>query len=152
MTGLTRVFARMFNQPAEPAIEGRALTSLFGPLELSVLEALWKRSESISVKGLQMDFPEVAYTTLMTTLDRLYKKDALVRSKQGRAFFYEARLTREEVQSKLAAGVFTTLLGGDVGANLVLSTFIQAVGQRDELLLDELERLLHQRRVESSKK
>jgi hypothetical protein len=52
----------------------------------------------------------------------------------------------------LAAGVFTTLLGGDTGASLVLSSFIEAVGQRDEMLLDELEDLLRQRRAERCQK
>jgi predicted transcriptional regulator len=101
---------------------------------------------------LQQDFPNVAYTTLMTTLDRLYKKSALVRSKRGRAFFYKTRLSRDEVRSEWATAVFTTLLDGDVGPSLVLSSFIGAVGERDELLLNELEDLLRQRRAESNKK
>jgi hypothetical protein len=89
MNALVRAVNRMFNRRAEssrPAKE-ETLSSLYGPLELAVLEALWNRSEPLSVRALQTDFPDVAYTTLMTTLDRLYKKSALVRSKRGRAFF-----------------------------------------------------------------
>jgi predicted transcriptional regulator len=143
----------MFSQRHErPRATKETLLSLFGPLELAVLEVMWRQSGALSVKALQKDFPEVAYTTLMTTLDRLYKKAALVRSKRGRAFFYEARLTREEVQSNMASVVFTHLLGGDVAARLVLSSFVEAVSQRDELLLDELEDLLRQRRSESEQK
>ena len=153
MNAILRALNRMLQQQDEQSCAARKnLSSLFGPLELTVMEILWERSGSLSVKALHEDFPDVAYTTLMTTLDRLYKKNALVRSKRGRAFFYEARLTRDEVQSKLANGVFTTLLGGDVGASLVLSSFIEAVGQRDELLLDELEELLRQRRAERHQK
>jgi predicted transcriptional regulator len=153
VNAIIRAFHRMLQQQDEQSCAARKnLSSLFGPLELAVMETLWERSGSLSVRALHEDFPDVAYTTLMTTLDRLYKKNALVRGKRGRAFFYEARLTRDEVQSKLAANVFTTLLGGDVGASLVLSSFIQAVGQRDELLLDELEDLLRQRRAERHQK
>jgi predicted transcriptional regulator len=151
---LIRAVNRMFKQLAEPSLSAKeqTLSSLYGPLELAVLEALWNRSEPVSVRTLQGDFPDAAYTTLMTTLDRLYKKSALVRSKRGRAFFYETRLSRDEVRSEWATAVFTTLLDGDVGASLVLSSFIGAVGERDELLLNELEDLLRQRRAESNKK
>jgi predicted transcriptional regulator len=154
MNAFVRVVNRMFNQRAEHSRSAKeeTLSSLYGPLELAVLEVLWNRSEPSSVRALQKDFPSVAYTTLMTTLDRLYKKSALVRSKHGRAFFYKTRLSRDEVRSEWATAVFTTLLDGDVGASLVLSSFIGAVGERDELLLNELEDLLRQRRAESNKK
>jgi predicted transcriptional regulator len=128
------------------------LASLYGPLELAVLDALWNRAGALSVRELQKDFPDVAYTTLMTTLDRLYKKSALMRSKQGRAFFYEPRLSRDEVRSEWATSVFSSLLNGDASSSMILSSFVGAVGERDELLLDELEELLRQRRGEGVKK
>jgi predicted transcriptional regulator len=153
MNAINRTLRRLFNQRGEQHQTARkTLSSLFGPLELAVLEALWSRCESLSVKALQKDFPDVAYTTLMTTLDRLYKKKALRRSKRGRAYFYEACLTREEVQSSLASVVFTALLRDDVGVRLVLSSFVEAVSQRDDLLLDELEGLVRQRRSEGGQK
>jgi predicted transcriptional regulator len=143
----------MPNQIKRDSQDAKAtLSSVFGPLELAVLDVLWQRPESVSVKTLQHDFPQVAYTTLMTTLDRLYKKTALIRSKQGRAFFYQTRLTRQQAQSSVAARIFTDLLGGDGGARLVLSSFVDAVSQRDELLLDELEELVRQRRAEGAEK
>ena len=61
------------------------LETAFGPLESRVLEALWARETAASVRDLQPQFPQVAYTTLMTTLDRLYRKGALMRHKAGRA-------------------------------------------------------------------
>jgi predicted transcriptional regulator len=152
MTALVRTINRMFNRRVEPSDKEETLSSLYGPLELAVLEVLWNRCEPSSVRALQKDFPDVAYTTLMTTLDRLYKKSALVRSKRGRAFFYETRLSRDEVRSEWATAVFTSLLEGDVGASAVLSSFVGAVGERDELLLNELEQLLRQRRAESNRK
>jgi predicted transcriptional regulator len=152
MSGLVRSVNRMLNRRAEPSDKEQTLSSLYGPLELAVLEVLWNRSEPSSVRALQKNFPDVAYTTLMTTLDRLYKKSALVRSKRGRAFFYETRLSRDEVRSEWATAVFTSLLGGDVGASAILSSFVGAVGERDELLLNELEELLRQRRAESNSK
>jgi predicted transcriptional regulator len=152
MSGLVRAVNRMLNRRGEPSDKEETLSSLYGPLELAVLEVLWNRSEPSSVRALQNNFPDVAYTTLMTTLDRLYKKSALMRSKRGRAFFYETRLSRDEVRSEWATAVFTSLLEGDVGASAVLSSFVGAVGERDGLLLNELEELLRQRRAESTSK
>src|SRR5438477_7558476 len=75
-------FNRLSKQPSAGA---------FGPLEWRVLEALWERNDPGSVRDLQPAFAEIAYTTLMTTLDRLHRKGVLDRIKRGRAFFYTAR-------------------------------------------------------------
>jgi len=123
--------------------------SRLGPLEWRVLEALWLRPAPASVRDLQPDFPEIAYTTLMTTLDRLHRKDVLARTKHGRAFFYQPRLTRSEFESARVAHALRLALEGD-GASLgpLLSCFVQAVGDRDEQWLDELESLVRTRRAE----
>ncbi len=55
----------------------RQLETTFGPLEIRVLDALWARDVPSCVKDLLPDFPGVAYTTLMTTLDRLFPGDQL---------------------------------------------------------------------------
>lgn len=116
-----------------------------GPLEWRVLEALWGRNHAASVRDLQPDFPDIAYTTLMTTLDRLHRKGVLERSKSGRAFLYAPRLTRAEFESARAAEAFRTALAGG-GGSLALSYFVEAVGERDRQLLDELEAMVRARR------
>jgi len=45
------------------------LETVFGPLEIKVLDALWSHNAAACVRDLQPRFPNVAYTTLMTTLD-----------------------------------------------------------------------------------
>jgi len=118
-------------------------------LEWRVLEALWARSGAASVRDLQPAFPEIAYTTLMTTLDRLHRKNVLVRTKQGRAFFYQPKLSRPEFDSARAADALRIALSAD-GSQLtpLLSFFVQAVGDKDDDLLDELEGLVRARRAE----
>ena len=121
------------------------LESFLGRLELDVLEALWAHSDERSVRELQAYFPSLAYSTLMTTLDRLYKKGFLVRRKEGRAFFYSPLYSREELQSHLATRALDTLLGPmdtDEAIRPVLTSFVEVVSRRDELLLDELEKLI----------
>jgi predicted transcriptional regulator len=130
-----------------------AATGLLGPLERRVLEALWARSGPASVRDLQPEFSEIAYTTLMTTLDRLYRKNVLARTKEGRAFFYQPRLTRPEYDSVRAASALKVVLEGDAAAlTPLMSFFVQAVGDRDEELLDELEALVRATRAALDKR
>ena len=122
---------------------------LIGPLERRVLEALWTRGTAGSVRDLTADFPDIAYTTLMTTLDRLHRKGMLERTKQGRAFLYQPRLTRAEFESSRAADAMRLALARDQASlGPLLSYFVEAVGDRDRELLDELEALVRARRAE----
>ena len=127
----------------------RQLEATFGPLEIRVLEALWSQSGPACVRDLQPQFPGVAYTTLMTTLDRLFRKGTLTRQKSGRAFFYRTKASQQELISALAGSTFATLLPGDTASvRPILSMFVDTVGERDESLLDELEQLVRARRDE----
>jgi len=122
-----------------------SLASFLGPLEIRVLECLWRRGGEVSVRGMQEDFPGAAYTTLMTTLDRLFKKGLLARTRHGKAYRYLPRFSREGLLDHLAKGTITRLLDASPGGGAVrplLSTFVEAVGRRDALLLDELEALI----------
>lgn len=70
------------------------------PLELLCLRALWSLQEA-SVKQVQKLVSEsrpLAYTTIMTVLDRLVRKGKLSRRKAGRAFVYSARESRDEMR------------------------------------------------------
>jgi predicted transcriptional regulator len=96
-----------------------------GPLEQRVLDVLWARGRGARVRDLQPSFPSIAYTTLMTTLDRLHRKGMLDRVADGRAFAYRPRLTRAEA---------------------VLSFLVDEVGTLDAASLEELERLVRERR------
>ena len=125
------------------------LAAIFGPLEVRVLEALWARDTSACVRDLQPQFPGVAYTTLMTTLDRLFRKGTLSRVKSGRAFFYVPTSSQDELVSRLAGSAIATMLPGDTSAvRPILSMFVDTVGQRDRALLDELEALVRARQEE----
>jgi predicted transcriptional regulator len=127
----------------------RQLESTFGPLEIRVLESLWARESPACVRDLQPQFPGVAYTTLMTTLDRLFRKGTLLRAKSGRAFFYRPKLSQQDLISELAGSTFATLLPGDsASVRPILSMFVDTVGNHDHALLDELEKLVRARRDE----
>lgn len=127
----------------------RQLESTYGPLEIRVLDALWARGTPSCVRDLQPRFPGVAYTTLMTTLDRLFRKGALSRDKSGRAFYYQPRASQQELISELAGSTLATMLPVDSESmRPILSMFVETVGERDHALLDELEALVKARRNE----
>jgi predicted transcriptional regulator len=126
-----------------PKPEG--LASLFGALELRVLDALWRRGGEVAVRDLLPEFPASAYTTLMTTMDRLHRKGVLARRKVGRAFAYRPLSSRQEMESTLVARALTPLLQGD-SAQPILSFFVEEVSRHDDRLLDELERLVREKR------
>jgi predicted transcriptional regulator len=115
-----------------------------GTLEREVMEELWRRG-SASVRDVQQAFDErVAYTTLMTTLDRLYRKKLLSRRKEGHAFLYTPRFSREEFERTVAKEVLDGLLEAD--AEPLLLHFVEAVSERDRRLLDELDRIVQEKR------
>jgi predicted transcriptional regulator len=120
-----------------------------GKLERRVMDESWRRGES-SVREIFQAFDEqIAYTTVMTTLDRLHKKGLLSRRKDGRAFLYCPRVSREEMEQGVARDVIEGLLGGDMmGTEPVLACIVDAVTERDRELLDELDRLVKQKRRE----
>ena len=122
------------------------LDGWFGRLERRVLETLWRRGPS-AVRDLQDSFPDTAYTTLMTTLDRLHRKGVLDRAKEKRAFVYTPRFTREDLRAGLAERALHTLLGSDATrVRPVLSFLVDAVTRGDRDVLAELERLVRQKR------
>src|ERR1039458_6513544 len=69
-----------------------------GPLEQQLLSALWIRGSATVREILDAGDIKLAYTTVMTTLDRLFKKQLLNRTAEGRAFRYSPRYTQEELE------------------------------------------------------
>jgi len=120
--------------------------SALGPLETRVLELLWEQQRMFTVRQVQATFPDLAYTTLMTTLDRLYRKGILIRRRRGRAFTYEPRCSRQELLSELVSDHVTDLLGTSVVNTAILSTLVRAVSRADAALLDELDALVQAER------
>ncbi|HJS90668.1 MAG TPA: BlaI/MecI/CopY family transcriptional regulator [Steroidobacteraceae bacterium] len=118
-----------------------------GPLELKVLEVLWERNRAATVRNVQPSFPRLAYTTLMTTLDRLYRKGVLRRFRLGRAFGYEPRCSRDELLGEMVSGKLAELLASCGDSTVLLSTLVEAVGHTDAELLDELEALVRAERA-----
>jgi predicted transcriptional regulator len=123
------------------------LDHLFGALELRVLEALWTRGGPATVRDLEPVFAGVAYTTLMTTLDRLYRKGVLAREKAGRRFTYLPRLSREQLLSGVVGDALTAILGVRAAEYRPMVSFlVDAVRRDDRDVLDTLDALIREHR------
>lgn len=118
-----------------------------GALEREVMAVVWARGEiSVREACAQLD-SAVAYTTVMTTMDRLFKKRLLGRRKVGRAFVYCATATQNEMEGAVATELVQSLLQRNSGEPLpILSSLVDAVSDRDRALLDDLERLIREKR------
>jgi predicted transcriptional regulator len=133
------------------ASEARPAGVSLGPLERKILEEVWSR-QSLTVRELLADGKiGLAYTTVMTTLDRLFKKGLLERTEEGRAFRYSARCTPAEVPRFVAVSGMRRWLESAQPSSLPLSYFVEAVSAHDTRLLDELRALVEQRRLELKK-
>ena len=138
----SRFLLRGFKRPREVASEA------LGKLERAVLNEAWERDE-VSVRDIYLAFGEnIAYTTLMTTLDRLFKKNILTRRKDGRAFLYAPAVSPDEFEQGIREDVIEGLLGHGPDVQPVLACIVDTVSERDRELLDELDRLIKEKRRE----
>ena len=123
------------------------LHNSLGALEREILSICWThRDVNVRLACTHLNTP-VAYTTVMTTMDRLFKKGLLSRHKVGRACVYNATATREELEGAVAAELVESLFSHDNTEPLpMLSTLVDAVTEHDRALLGELERLVREKR------
>ena len=126
----------------------RASSSQLGPLEERLLEVIWERGNATVREVVESHCRDLAYTTVMTTLDRLFKKNLLSREAEGRAFRYAARVTREELQREAAGEAFRQLLDASSAPTLPLSYLVEILTERDVQLLDDLRQVVETKRRE----
>ena len=130
----------------------RASSRRLGPLEERLLETLWAKGSATVRELIENGYQELAYTTVMTTLDRLFKKNLLVREAEGKAFRYAPRFTRQEMHREAASQAVRQLLDASPASSLPLSFLVELLGERDARLLEQLRELVEAKRRELAKK
>lgn len=117
-------------------------------LEATVMDVVWSRglvsfavSDVLAVLEKQR---EIAYTTVMTTVVRLHRKQLLARVRDGKRYLYCPKLTREEFLASTAREV----LEGAVGAPGAIAMLAEKVSEASASELDALEALIRRRRRE----
>ena len=98
----------------------------FGELESVVMDTVWSATERVSVRQVREAIAaerEIAYTTVMTTMDNLHRKGWLDRERHGKAYLYWPTLTREEY----SAGQMRAALHAGGRTEEVLARFIETM-------------------------
>jgi predicted transcriptional regulator len=113
----------------------------FGDLEAVVMDRIWNRQETTTVREIFDELAaerEIAYTTVMSTMDNLHTKGWLAREREGKAYRYWPTLTRAQHSAKLMREALDA--GGS--SELVLSHFLEQISPEESARLrDALRRL-----------
>ncbi len=122
-----------------------------GELERTVLDRLWSEgpADVRTVHRAVGELRGIRPNTTQSTLERLHRKGLARRWKQGRAYLYEAALTRREWLSHAIEELISE--GPGVGAETVVSAFVDLLERTTEDQLAELERRIRERRVQGRK-
>jgi predicted transcriptional regulator len=103
-----------------------------GQLEQKVMDALWEApEESMSGREVADRLSDRAYTTVLTVLERLRRKEFVRRTTQGRVHYFQAAGTREAY----VAEIMVDAMGGAGNRNLVLARFAESVSPEEAQLL-----------------
>jgi predicted transcriptional regulator len=131
--------------PGRDYLTGGPTVSRLGEREREVLEALWLHgSATVQQVASRLSAP-LAYTTVMTILDRLFKKGLVSREKQDRAFVYSAAVTASSLEQDRTTDMVRRFFSGSVTSHdVLLSCFVDAVQHYDGELLSHLEEKIRQ--------
>lgn len=121
-------------------------TEPLGELETTVMNIVWKSAPLTARQVCERlhGKRERAYTTIMTTMDRLHRKGLLRREKDGLAWLYEPTLDARDYFRSVAEGLAGRILSGDRETGL--SAFVDATARMDRSLLEKLRLLIEQKR------
>ena len=126
-------------------LEGSGLTRVLGDLEARIMEAIWQLGTPNGKELCALLGPNVHYKTILTVANRLVEKGLLIREPTAdRAFRYRAAESREAFLGRVTASVASGLVG-DFGRH-ALAQLVEAAEAIDPVYLDELERLVRERK------
>lgn len=114
----------------------------FGELEAVVMDRLWAMGGSGTVRDVLEQLQQdrvIAYTTVLSTMDNLYRKGHLTRERNGKAHRYRTVVGHAEHTAVLMRQAMST----DTDSEAVLTHF---VGEMDQADLDRLQQVLARRR------
>jgi predicted transcriptional regulator len=102
----------------------------FGELEAVVMDRIWNQDGTTTVREIFDELAaerEIAYTTVMSTMDNLHTKGWLARERNGKAYLYWPALTREQHSAQL----MREALDGGGRSELVLSHFLEQISPEE---------------------
>ena len=114
-------------------------------LELQILKILWEKSPQL-VRDIRDELAklgrDIAHTSVITTLNTMVKKRIVIRKREGNAFLFSPRITREQVSRSVLGDIVNRVFDGSAKA-VLLGVFEQNDLDRGDL--KELRKLIDQR-------
>ncbi|WP_456464422.1 BlaI/MecI/CopY family transcriptional regulator [Persephonella sp.] len=125
--------------------------SPFGDLEEKVMEFLWEKGSG-SVREVRQYLGEnkFAHTTVMTVMDRLYKKGILKRDKEGKGYRYYPVISREQFEAEVAKKVVKDMLKSS--PSTAVAAFEGLIEELPEEEIDRIRKLFEEKIKNESKK
>ncbi len=127
------------------------LGRVLGELERLVMDVLWDRAEVTGrevLEEIQKERP-LAFTTILTVMDRLLKKGLIRRKKRGGVFVYAPSISRDEFVKQVSEEVLQGIL--DISASSAASFFVDILYKTSPEEMDRLSRLIEERKKAASK-
>lgn len=117
-----------------------------GQLEVAVLNYLWSH-EACDAKSLHLAIGEergISVNTIQSTLERLFKKELLSRTKISHAYCYTSIVDRTQLITRRIDDLTAEIANGQT--NSVLAAFVEFTARLDDSSLEQLEQLIAQRK------
>jgi predicted transcriptional regulator len=141
---MASIFQQNAAHPRQTSDANPQAATRLGEREREVLEVLWIEGSATVQQVANCLQTALAYTTVMTTLDRLYKKGLLRRNKQDRAFVYKPALSKSDLERGQASEMLHRLFSdSNMNEDAFLSCLVDAVQSYDTDLLRRLEKKVH---------
>ncbi|MFQ6082053.1 MAG: BlaI/MecI/CopY family transcriptional regulator [Candidatus Aminicenantia bacterium] len=128
--------------------EKKGFNQLLGKLEEKILLVLWQEKEVTGREIFEKISQEkkIAYTTVLTVLDRLVKKGLVIKDKKGEVYSYRAAFNKNEftdyISQQILRGVF------DLSERATFSSFVEILSEFDPQRLDLLSSIINRKKRE----
>lgn len=128
------------------------LGRVLGDLEKSVMDVLWEMGEATGREVLEEIEKEraVAFTTVLTVMDRLLKKGLIKRIKKEGLYVYKATLSKDDFVKQVSEEVLQGIL--DISASSAAASFLDILYKTSPDEIDRLSKLIEERKKGASKK
>lgn len=137
----------LFKEISEFKPHKTGFKKVFGDLEADIMKIVWK-SEEVTVREVYEELrlkKKLAYTTVMTIMNRLVEKNLLRRESRGNAFAYTPTISENEFANQVVSEVLDGLL--EDFADPALSHIVESLSSKDTQKLKRLEQLIQERRA-----
>ncbi len=85
---------------------------IFGELELKVMNVLWEKKEASVYEVQNAIGKDVAYTTILTVLSRMFSKGMVDRSKVGKNYVYSIKVGKNQAVTSMLDKIKKSVFGG----------------------------------------